>query len=142
MKLFGKKTFEADDDSRDRWLLRGSRWARFASYGSLLICPLLLLWQLVGWVEVRFWADISIGSLITPDPTTRTFDPGRFRLIKDMLWIPLWSEFLVAGLALFVLHMVLWNMFDVKRQARRRARRSTPGHEHKRRRSSSGGKTS
>jgi hypothetical protein len=130
MRLFGK-TQDRDDDRRgggDKLLGKLARLARRLSFLSFGCVPLLLVWQAIGWVEVHYWAEVSIGSIFNPDPDTRGFDAGRLRPIKDLLWIPLWAEFIVLGVALFVLHMFLVSMLETRRQARRKTRRSTPGY--------------
>jgi len=109
-------------------VLKTMIWSRRVSFFLLAACPLLLLYQLAGWVEVRFWYDISIGSFLFPDSeTARQFSHGSMRILNDMLWIPLWFECLAGAIILFATHMILWNRLDMKRQERRRARRTTAG---------------
>lgn len=130
MALFRNKKNDRDDDRRgsEKLVAQLARWTRRLSFASFCCTPLLLIWQLMGWVEVHYWAEVSLGSLLSPDPDTRSFDVGRLRPIKVLLWVPLWSEFILLGIGLFVLHMILINHLETKRQARRRVRRSTPGY--------------
>lgn len=130
MALFGKKG-DRDDDRRsggEKLVARMARWTRLLSFLSFAIVPCLLIWQTMSWVEVHYWGEISLGSILYPDPDTRSFDVGRLRPIKVLLWVPLWAEFILAGIVLFVLHMALINYLETKRQERRKVRRSTPGY--------------
>ncbi len=130
MGLFGNKRTR-DDDRRgagEKTIAKLARWARLLSFAAFWCVPALLVWQTMSWVEVHYWGDISLGSLLYPDPDTRGFDSGRMRPIRVLLWIPLWAEFILLGIALFVLHMFLISILETKRQARRQVRRSTPGY--------------
>ena len=141
MVLFGNKRDRNDDrrDGSEKLIAGLARWARRLSFLSFIIVPLLLVWQAMSWVEVHYWGDISLGSILYPDPDTRSFDAGRLRPIKVLLWIPLWSEFILLGIVLFVLHMFLVSILENKRQERRKVRRSTPGYKPGQRRKRSDG---
>lgn len=125
---FGKIVHRVPKPGRETVVMKAMLWSRTISFVLLAACPLILLYQLASWVEVRFWDDISIGGFIYPDPeTAKQFTHGKMRILMDMLWIPLWFECLALAVILFATHMILWNKLDIKRQERRRARRVTEG---------------
>ena len=103
------------------WMMRAARMASFVSLG---IAPLFLIYQGGRFMALKYWADVSIGSIFYSTREGRIYASGITRIITDMFWIPFWIEFVILAIVFFILYAWIWNYLDVKREQAKRDRRT------------------